>query len=92
MNLPYPSRRPDSVQSMDQVTVLNDFYTMLKGHASVLPSKSSRMIHLFAHLSPFRFPKIAEKYDKLVEFHILLKKKFESKMLVSGTDMIKTKY
>uniref|UniRef100_A0A8R1Y7X2 Uncharacterized protein n=1 Tax=Pristionchus pacificus TaxID=54126 RepID=A0A8R1Y7X2_PRIPA len=56
-------KRPDSVQSMDQVTVLNDFYTMLKGHASVLPTVTT-LINGTGHWCPLCVSSSAPEVDQ----------------------------
>ncbi|GMT25955.1 hypothetical protein PFISCL1PPCAC_17252, partial [Pristionchus fissidentatus] len=45
------AKRPDSVQSMDQVTVLNELYTLLRGHACVLPTVTT-LINGSGHWCP----------------------------------------
>ncbi|GMR49185.1 hypothetical protein PMAYCL1PPCAC_19380 [Pristionchus mayeri] len=57
------AKRPDSVQSIDQVTVLNDFYSMLKNHASVLPTVTT-LINGSGHWCPLCVSSSAPEVDQ----------------------------
>ncbi|GMS96811.1 hypothetical protein PENTCL1PPCAC_18986, partial [Pristionchus entomophagus] len=57
------AKRPDSVQSMEQVTVLNDLYTMLRGHAGVLPTVTT-LINGSGHWCPLCVSSSAPEVDQ----------------------------